>query len=435
MSGTSSITLSDGRHAVFSTAVDPVTHIASISVQFTDAAGQPVGGPEVLAQGTPTNFTTGALGNAIHIDNFSAAPLANGGFEFTYFDTISDTMGFSRVHMLGVEVTAQGAFVASSGFSHQVDFPELRASGFHPDAAQLQVLPGDRVAVVYEVSTDGQIATHVTLTGASGAYADLVVSSPTDPVSGRPDAITHSNGDIALTWNRSGATFREVLGEDGTVLSPKGVTHVFTASTGGGFAVLNGFDAVHDQLDVVNADGTQAGGAASTLTFDMRDHSLSWDQDSEGPIQPVHIGTLNANQFGIANLEDGFRPEVLKVIGADGSETIHWFDSDHSQAWDTLLAVKNAQGQVVTYGSTLDDGSGTTFHFDVDNSQPWQRYVDQTDAGGHVLQRTVLVDNGQSWTAIFSFANGQVVSYEVDSFDVNGQLIGKGFFHADGTPI
>ena len=103
--------------------------------------------------------------------------------------------------------------------------------------------------------------------------------------------------------------------------------------------------------------------------------------------------------------------------------------------WDTLLAVFNAAGQLTTYGSTLDDGTGTSFHFDVDASQPWQRYVDRTDAAGHVLDRTVLVDNGQSWEAIYTYAGGQVVSYEVDSFDVNGQLVGKGFFHADGTPI
>ncbi|HEY0436892.1 MAG TPA: hypothetical protein VGC92_09640, partial [Phenylobacterium sp.] len=203
---TSTIRLTDGRHAVFTTAVDPTTHISSISVQYTDAAGQPVGSPQVLAQGRPIDFTTGHSGDLIQIDNFAAAPLTDGGFELTYYDTVSDTFGFSRIFLKGVAVTGDGHVVASAGFSTQIDFPNLRASGVIPDAAQLQSLPGDRVAVVYETfDSDLHRTTHLTLTGAGGAYATTTLAS-------RPDEIIARNGDITLSWHVNGSTETEVLG-------------------------------------------------------------------------------------------------------------------------------------------------------------------------------------------------------------------------------
>src|SRR6185503_10146792 len=137
----------------------------------------------------------------------------------------------------------------------------------------------------------------------------------------------------------------EVLGTDGSVLSGPGVGRdvIFSISQPG--LTVDGFDAAHDRLGVVTAGPAYAYGPTSTLTFDARDHSLTWDQDSQGPIAPVRIGTLNGTDtLTVANLEPIFRPEVLKVIAPDGASTVEWFDADGSQPWQTLQAAYTASG-------------------------------------------------------------------------------------------
>jgi hypothetical protein len=439
MPNSATITLANGDRAVISGASAGAD--GSISYQLLDPAGQAIGSSHVLAQGHGLGST--GFFNAFGIDTqtFAATPLSTGGFEVVFNAGLGDPQGFVRNALVGVGVDANGViadqhlFDPSAGFGPDNIFVDLNAPGptkipfGTPITPHVSELDGGRFAVTYETfDVNGGPVAHVGLGTVNGLYADTEVASP-------PDDIVHTNGDIALIWNQSGSTLREVLAEDGTVLSARGVTHIFTASTGA-VAVLNGFDPAHDQLDVVNADATQAGGPTSTLTFDARDRSLTWDQDSAGPIQAVRLGTLDVEQIGVANLEDGFRPEVLKVIAADGSQKIEWFDSDHSQPWDTLFATLDPAGNVTTYASTLDDGTRTVFTFDIGNLQPYQRYVDQDDAAGHVLQRTVLYDDNTSWTATFKLDRaGQVVSYELDSFDAAGHQVGQSFFNADGTPL
>jgi hypothetical protein len=255
-------------------------------------------------------------------------------------------------------------------------------------------------------------------------------------VVGRPDSISEANGAVTLTWQEGGETVREVLSLDGTVLAARGVSHTFTVGVAGS-AGLDSFDVAHDQLILTNADGSVAHGPASTLTFDVRTHALTWDQDSQGPAPASTAALLNVDHLGVANFADSFRPAVFKLIAEDGSTTIQWYDSDNNQTWDTLRATRDAADRVTTYASTLDDGTSTVFNFDVTNTQPYNRYVDQNDAAGRVIVRSVLLDDGQSWVATFTRAgdNGAVVSYTVDSFDAGGRLVGHGLFHADGTPF
>jgi hypothetical protein len=88
------------------------------------------------------------------------------------------------------------------------------------------------------------------------------------------------------------------------------------------------------------------------------------------------------------------------------------------------------------YTPVADDGSKVVWTFDATNTQPYTRYVDEDDAQGHLLIRSVLLDSGESWSATFQYdASGQVTTYEVGSFNAGGQLVGRGFFHADGTPV
>lgn len=395
-----------------------------ISFQFLDSAGQPTGAAQVLD--TARTFATGPVVDLFDADRLQATALATGGFAVAYYDFTGDIDGIERITLRLAEVGADGS-ITRPVFPLPLD--QLaggeRISGAVPNPLQLFALDGQRFAVLTE-TFDANLAptTHLIVTDSSHTIFDAVLSK-------RPAAVVEAPGDVAITFADG---TREVLSLRGEVLAARGASHVLEAPLGFP-ADLAGFDPAHDQLRLFNPDGSVAGGAASTLTFDLRTHALSWDPDSEGPMASLHVGVLQADRLGVANLADDFRPGVLKVIGADGGSTVTWFDTGHSQPWDSLVATEDAAGHVLTYGWTLDDGTGKLFTFDVAGVQPWQRVVDDLDTAGHVIQRSVLYDDGQSWTAIFHFAVGQVVSYELDSFDATGALVGKSFFNADGTPI
>jgi hypothetical protein len=439
MSSTVTITLANGDRAIISGASAGAD--GSISYQLIDPAGQAIGGSHLLAHGHGLGST--GFFNALGLDttNFAATPLSNGGFELVFNASIGDPQGFVRNALVGVGVDANGViadqhlFDPSAGFGPDNIFVGLNAPGVTkipfgtPVAPHVYELEGGRFAVTYETfDVNGGPVAHVGLGTLNGLYADTEVPF-------LPETVTHVNGDIVLTTHQNGVLVREVLGDDGRVLATHGESHAFTVNTDGDTPLL-GFDAAHDQVSLRNADGSVAHGTTSTLTFDVGSHTLTWDGDSEGPQPATVAAVINAGDFSVVNLADDFRPEVLKVIAADGSQKIEWFDSDHSQAWDTLFATRDAAGNVTTYASTLDDGSKTVFTFDVGNTQPYQRYVDQDDAAGHVLQRTVLYDDSSSWTATFKLdPHGQVTSYELDSFDAAGHQVGQAFFNADGTPL
>ena len=432
------ITLADGDRAVISGAGAGTD--GSISYQPLDPAGQPIGTSHLLIQGHGLGSTGFFHALGVDTQTFAAVALSNGGFELVFNANLGDPQGFVRDALVGVGVDANGViadqhlFDPSNGLGPDNIVVDLNHWGPFkialgtPVPPHLFALDGGRFAVGYDTFDQaGNPTVHLSLGSLSGLYADVTL-----PVA--PETVTHANGDIVLTWHQNGTLMREVLGEDGTVLAAPGTTHLYTLPTSSGAALS--FDPAHDQVSLTNPDGSVAHGTTSTLTFDARDHTLTWDQDSEGPLPATVAAVLNTADFSVANLADDFRPEVLKVIAADGSQKIEWFDSDHSQPWDTLFATLDAAGQVTSYSSTLDDGSKTVFTFDVGNSQPYQRYVDQDDAAGHVLQRTVLYDDNTSWTATFKLdPHGQVISYELDSFDAAGRQVGQSFFNADGSPL
>ncbi len=438
MPSTLTVTLANGDRATISGASDGAN--GTISYQLFDPAGQAIGGAQVLAQGHGLN---GSFFNAVSIDTqtFAATPLSTGGFEVVFNVNLGDPQGFVRDSLLGVGVDASGAIVnthlvdPSSGLGIDNIVIGLTQSGIFkiplgtPIAPHIYQLEGGRFAVTYETfGVNGAPVPHIALGALNGVYATTELPS-------LPETVTGPNGDIVLTTHQNGVEVREVLGEDGHVLTAQGAGQVDVISTNGG-TPIGSFDPAHDQVSLRNADGSVAHGATSTLTFDARDHTLIWDQDSGGPAPATQAAILNSGDFSVVNLADDFRPEVLKVIAADGSQKIEWFDSDHSQTWDTLFATRDPAGNVTTYASTLDDGTRTIFTFDVGNTQLYQRYVDQDDAAGHVLQRTVLYDDNTSWTATFKLDfQGQVQSYELDSFDALGRQVGQSFFNADGSPL
>jgi hypothetical protein len=439
-----SIALADGPKAVDTGSGSNADLSAKVAYQIFDAAGQPVGDPVTLLHDVApvTDIRVSLDGALADTDHFTATPRADGGFDVFLYRTETSANPNSlgerlEVDLVGFRLDAHGG--GKLFFTQVVDEP--LANAITPvTTPRIAELDGGRVAATFTTFHAGLTPTpptvHLALSDPNhldqdtflGVYADVVLPSA-------PDAITHANGDITLTWNEAGGTFREVLGEDGHVLAARGLSRTVDLTVNGATDV-GGFNQAHDQIVLHNADGSVASGATSTLTFDARTHVLSWDPDSQGPAAASTAAVLGGvTALTVANLADAFRPEVMKVIAQDGSSTTQWFDSDHSQAWDTLLATFNAAGQLTTYGSTLDDGTGTTFHFDVDGAQPWQRYVDQTDAAGQVLARTVLYDDGTSWTAKFLILGGQVVNYELDSFDANGRQVGQSFFNPDGTPL
>jgi hypothetical protein len=438
MPKTATVTLANGDRATISGAGDGAN--GTISYQLFDPAGQAIGGAQVLAQGHGLN---GSFFNAVRIDTqtFAATPLSTGGFEVVFNVNLGDPQGFVRDSLLGVGVDASGAVVnphlvdPSSGLGVDNIVIGLTQSGIFkiplgtPVAPHIYELEGGRFAVTYETfDVNGAPVPHIALGTPNGVYAATDLPS-------MPDTVTGLNGDIVLTTHQNGVDVRGVLGGDGRLLTTPGAGQVDAISTGGG-TPIGSFDPAHDQISLRNADGSVAHGVASTLTFDIRSHILTWDQDSEGPLAATTAALVNTGDFSVVNLADDFRPEVLKVIAADGSQKIEWFDSDHSQNWDTLFATFDRAGNVTTYASTLDDGTRTVFTFDVGDTQPYQRYVDQDDAAGHVLQRTVLYDDNTSWTATFKLDfQGQVQSYELDSFDALGRQVGQSFFNADGSPL
>ena len=319
----------------------------SISYQLLDPNGQAIGASHLLAQGHGLGST--GFFNAFAPDtiNFTATALSNGGFEVVFNASLGDPQGFVRDALVGVGVDANGGiadqhlFDPSQGFGPDnifvgLDQPgPLKIPAGTPVAPHLFELDGGRFAVSYDTFDPvGNPTVHLGLGNLSGLYADVTL-----PVA--PESVTHANGDIVLAWHQNGALVREVLAEDGTVLAAPGATHVFSVATNSGAPL--GFDPAHDQLSLTNPDGSVAHGTTSTLTFDARDHTLTWDQDSEGPQAATIAAVINAGDFSVANLADDFRPEVLKVIAADGSQKIEWFDSDHSQPWDSLFATLDAR--------------------------------------------------------------------------------------------
>jgi hypothetical protein len=415
------IGLADGRSA------EIIGEFGALTFQFFDRLGQPIGSPVAIDRNH--DLTLSPVGDALDLDHFVAVPLSGGGFEVAYYDHRFDSQGFEHLEVKGVAVTPDGQ-VHADVFTPPIDIlgPSQKIGSANPAPPQLFALAGDRFALVTEV-TDAttfplKITSHIWVGDPTGLFSDTVVAD-------RPVTVTEAPGDITFTFADG---TQEVTSLSGSALAARGVSHTFTDSVDRP-TDFGGFDAGRDQLFLTNPDGSAAGGAASTLTFDARSHVLTWDPDSEGPAPAQTLGTLDAPDIGVANLSGGFRPAVLKSIGADGSQTITWFDNTASHDWDTLVAHEDAAGNLLTYGWTLDTGVGKLFTFDVANTQPWQRVVDDLDPADHVAQRSVLYDDGQSWTAKFTLQDGVVIRYELDSFDSSGNLVGKGFFHPDGTPI
>lgn len=415
---TKSVTLADGHIAKITGVSDPFTPSNTLSFQIFDASGQALGASQTVARS--------AFQTIVGID-FQAVALTGGGFELLYSVTTSGFADRAQTTEHGIAIGSDG-HIGAENFNAIVSSEVTPPPGTSLAGSLLAELDGNRFAVGYQTfDAAGQPTAHVALgSAAGGVYADVKVAIPVD-------AITHGNGDITLQWNNSGVVIREVLGEDGSVLAARSPSQTLALNTASE-TVINTFDAAHDQLALFNPDHTVAGGTASTLTFDAHTRFLTWDPDSEGPAAAGAVAVLGGvNSLSVANLQDIFRPEVLKNIAIDGSSTTQWFDSDNSQTWDTLFATRNAAGALTGYSATLDDGTRTVFVFDADNSQPYGRYVDQEDVTGHVLERTTVVDNGESWVAKYSYVAGQVVSYEVDSFDAGGHLVAQGFFNADGS--
>ena len=414
------IGLADGRSA------EIIGDFGALTFQFFDRLGQPIGSPVAIDRNH--DFTLSPVSDTLDLDHFVGVPLSGGGFEVAYYDLRSDTQGFEHFELRAASVGAGGQVLRNVGIDiDTVGFGQK--VGLAPSTPlQLFALTGDRFALVSETFDSSlqplKVLSHVYIGGPDGLISDTVVAS-------RPIAVTEAPGDISFTFADG---THQVFSLTGVALSGLGQSQVFTASVSHP-TDFGGFDFRHDQMFLTNPDGSAANGPATTLTFDARTHVLSWDPDSEGPAPSQTLGILDAPDIGVANLADGFRPAVLKVIAGDGSHTIEWFDNTASHEWDTLVAHDDAAGNLLSYGWTLDSGVGKLFTFDVANVQPWQRVVDDLDTGGHVTQRSVLYDDGQSWTATFQLENGVVVRYEVDSFDAAGVLVGKGFFYPDGTPV
>ncbi len=386
--------------------------VNGLHVQFIEDASGALTYQPIQPDGEPFFFhQTLSTGGAI---DAAAVALDTSGFEAVWIQQSTDpSSGALVTRLMGDAITEDG----------QVR-PNINLPLGDLTAPQLQALDVGHYVVTYDVDKGQGMAaeTHVRLGDFSGFYTDLTVQS-------RPDHITETSGTIQLDW-KTGQ--REVLGIDGKVLSTFGVSHTYNLTVGGSATIQN-FNADHDQIRLNNLSGGIAGGAHSTLTFDERTHALTWDQDSpEGPSPPVSAGVVLTGQFGVANLAADFRPAVLKVIADDGSSTITWFDTDHSQTWNTLFATENPAGQVLTYGSMSDGGIKEVFTFDVDNSQPWQRYVDDFDLQGHVVNRAVLYDDGSSWNARYVFQGDDVAFYELTNFDAHGNQVGHGFYDSNG---
>ncbi len=400
-----------------------------IAFQLRDTSGQPTGAAKIL----DNSVDPGHGGVAIDGDSVVAVALSGGGFEAFYLETADFGAGRQQQELRGEFVDPTGHVPNTFPFFPAVALSlepiAVGPSGNSFAAPQLHALFGDRILVDYTTDAGGPggAEEHLAfMNAATGVYATATIAS-------RPDTITDASGDITLTWHESGQTLREVFAGDGTVLAARGVSHDFSAGTASA-SVIAGFDEAHDQLTVLNPDGSIAGGTHSTLTFNVASHTLTWDQDSEGPAAPTTVAVLpGVDNLTVANLAEAFRPEVLKVVAADGSSTISWFDSDRSQTWDSLAATLNAAGQTLTYAATMDDGTKTGFTFDADNSQLYQRIADQYDDAGEVVQRTVVYDDGEFWTATFTYESHHVDHYELDSFNAAGVLVSKGFFNADGS--
>ncbi len=431
------ITLADGREATIASGLSADGR-TTISYQFLSAAGAPLSDPALLAESDVHAFTTSPIVRTVDGADFVAAPLSDGGFELVYHTFNNDNEGFTSGSLFGIEVDADGHVGAAVFLAESSQLNRVPSTGNpHPEIA---ALAGDRFAVAFD-SFDGDFGPTghqvVLATAQGGTYANITLSS-------HPDAITHDVGDITLTWNAGGIAEREILGPNGQILADRAASQVFTLGVSQDADLeAADFNPAHDQIRLVNADGSPAGGAASTLTYDVRSHTLAWDPDSQGPAPATQVASFvdpkaaspDGQPFDVANLADGFRPAVLKVIAADGSQDITWFDTTNAQPWDTLHATEDPQGNVLTYGSASDNGTQQVFTFDVGNVQPWTRYVDELDVTGHVTERTVLYDDNTSWTAKYAYAGGQVVSYELDSFDAQGRQVGQSFFNADGTPL
>jgi hypothetical protein len=414
------IGLADGRF------VEIIGDFGALTFQFFDTLGQPIGSPVAIDRNH--DFTQSPVSDTLDLDHFVAVPLSGGGFEVAYYDFRGDTEGFAHIELRAAAVTSGGQVLHNIDIGiDSIGFGE-KISGAQPAVPDLFPLAGDRFALVTETfafdAPSPKIDSHVIIGGPSGLISDVVVAD-------RPVGVSEAPGDITLTFADG---TQEVLSPSGLALAARGAAHVFSASVSHPDD-FSGFDAGHDQLFLTNPDGSTAGGAASTLTFDARTHGLTWDPDSDGPAPSQFLGLVNAPDLEVSNLAGGFRPAVLRSIGADGAQTITWFDADGSHDWDTLVAHEDAAGNLLTYGWTLDTGVGKLFTFDVANTQPWQRVVDDLDPSGHVTERSVLYDDGQSWTAKFQLVNEVVVRYELDSFDAAGNQVGKAFFNPDGTPV
>lgn len=424
MSTDTIVTLADGREARI---VGDDAH-DTITVQLLSSAGAPLGQPITVAQ--PHDIGGGFAHVRIDTSSVAVTALTDGGFEVVYHASTSDAEGFSAGDLEGVRVSADG-HVGSAVHLAAVESSARGAGGFGGNP-QLTELAGGRFAVSYDSQDFDTFerAHHLALADANGVvYKDLVV----DPGA----TVTASSGDITVTSTVNGVTFREILGLDGSVLTPRFEVHEFTQTIGDFSGQLVQFTA-HDQLTLVNPGGAVAGGPNSELVFSETSTGtgmLVWVPDTNHPENSFTIGQLPVGSFGIQNLADGFRPAVLKVISPQGQTSYTWFDANGSQTWDTQYATYDIHGQLTTYGATLDDGTSHQFTFDVDNVQPWTRYVDTFDAGGHLQERSVLYDDNTSWTAKFAYAGGQIVSYELDNFDTQGHQVATSFFHADGTPF
>lgn len=474
----------------------------SILLQLYDAGGQAIGTAKLLANyGPPSGPRTSTTVTAVDME-----ALRGGGFAVVLgTDTRALPGGSSSASLLTFNHEGALLRTTSMGGGGSIDeipprpgddllalqaggWGEFRANytEFQPTSSYtFRFLTGDGLSgtfildsrPTYVADMAGQQFAFYTASGGglTQTLKGLIATAGPTTVSVQTggtaaEALTGGSGADSLVGAGGDDVLQGGAGYD--VLSGGAGADRFVLATDGSIDEVMDFTRGTDSLMLVDAQGDTAGGALSVLTWDSRTRTLSWDPDGDnGPGLNLPFATLDAvSNVGASDLAPGFRPAIIRQIGASGSRTdiqtdyantqpwrsaaaefspagaaltysvtaddgsswTRWFDAAGNQAWNTLVAEYDAQARLFAYSVFNDDGGRTLWLFDTTSTRAWSRVIESYDGLGRLSVQAAAMDDGTAWERHIDTYDTQPWAYYIDNYRA-GSLTDHTFYRADGS--
>lgn len=221
------------------------------------------------------------------------------------------------------------------------------------------------------------------------------------------------NGGAGNDWLEGGSGIDQMFGGEGND------TIVFDATDNP--ANVQGGDGV-DKL-LVRLAGTSAGAAPTyfSLTGQGFETAIIETTDSGGSMFSLITETYNANWQLLSRVTDL----------DDGRDILETWDATNANPWSYSSETRNASGATTNFNVNFDNGSRYERVFDA-TGQSWNDYLDNFNTSNQLYYRAATYDDGSSYATTYD-TQGQDWSQYTDFFDSANAFYNRTAFYDDGS--